>query len=70
MKSFTTISAALLCLLTLSQGSPIAESLPEGWEPISSEEIHARLADPNHNLQKRTPGGVKTPRSSLNTRVL
>ncbi|KAL8691221.1 MAG: hypothetical protein Q9218_003497, partial [Villophora microphyllina] len=60
MKTFTLISALLLSLLSCVTATPTPETLPDGWDPITHEEILHRLdtsAASTSPLGKRTPGG-------------
>lgn len=58
MKFNTSLSSVLLALAALTQAIPTPNALPDGFEPISSEEVRRRMAEPEGSIAKRTPGGI------------
>jgi hypothetical protein len=59
MKNVITIAAALASLAALVSTAPTPNPLPEGFEPITHDEVMRILeARTNGTLEKRTPGGV------------
>ncbi|GME53119.1 allantoate permease [Neofusicoccum parvum] len=62
MKYLASFTAALLPLLSTTAALPTAAAIPDGFEPITRDEILRRLAtspsDANETLQKRTPGNI------------
>jgi hypothetical protein len=56
MKFFITLTTAALSFATGIQAAPAANTLPEGWVPMSEDIIEARRA--GDHMYKRTPGGV------------
>lgn len=61
MKFSTSFSAWLLSFAALASAAPAPEALalPDGWEPITGDEILARRSAIESGLMKRTPGGVR-----------
>jgi len=60
MKFSTIFSAWLLSFAALASAAsaPEALALPDGWDPITRDEILARRSAIESGLMKRTPGGV------------
>ncbi|OCL04904.1 hypothetical protein AOQ84DRAFT_299935 [Glonium stellatum] len=61
MKFIATVNTLLLSMSTAVYALPTASSLPEGWQPISRDEILRRMetsTTASSPLEKRTPGGI------------
>ncbi|KAI4168344.1 MAG: hypothetical protein LQ346_009055, partial [Caloplaca aetnensis] len=60
MKNFATISAILAALVVSAAAAPTPNALPDGFQPITRDEIMRRLETSSaemNPLEKRTPGG-------------
>lgn len=54
------IAAVTAALVAITSALPAPAALPEGFQPISRDEIMKRLeSSPANPLEKRTPGGVR-----------
>ena len=58
MKFNTSLGSILFTLAALTQAIPTPNALPDGFEPISSEEVRRRMAESEGSIAKRTPGGI------------
>ncbi|OCK75958.1 hypothetical protein K432DRAFT_396845 [Lepidopterella palustris CBS 459.81] len=52
------VATIVTALAAFAYALPAPESLPEGFQPITRDEILKRLAEPADSLQKRTVGGI------------
>ncbi|OCL05642.1 hypothetical protein AOQ84DRAFT_224656 [Glonium stellatum] len=58
MKFSIAIITAAIAALTHAAPAPAPVALPDGFQPITRDEILRRLAEPADSLQKRTVGGI------------
>lgn len=65
------IAAVIAALVATTSALPAPAALPEGFEPISRDEIMKRLeSSPANALVKRTPGGVRIECHFINTHTI